>query len=282
MLTLKRVRANALMGFTVNFASESTCLIPIQYIEHPDQAREVAFGDHSWWKVRVSMADFVADFAADFLAELATDFLADLQRICWRLFLWLFLVDWSADFSVGFAWNRRQISLKTLPNPVKQRTAVLWAHRSDPAIAPHKPSRFLEWLPGGVLACSPINLQGAPEQLQAAVRSKAALIGIWGLPALPITKKGGANEKWQKSSCSGCSVFAYSWKLPAYIGAFLLTVDNLNFCAYNWSFFTYILRFLLTVGALCLQWESASNKCLKGLQAKKLNCKSKSSNCKLE
>ena len=37
---------------------------------------------------------------------------------------------------------------------------------------------------------------------------------------------------------------------------------------------------LLTVGAFCLQWESASNKGLKGLQAKKLNCKQKNSNCK--
>ena len=35
----------------------------------------------------------------------------------------------------------------------------------------------------------PIKLQGAAEQLQAAVRRKAALICNWGSPALPITKK---------------------------------------------------------------------------------------------
>ena len=43
------------------------------------------------------------------------------------------------------------------------------------------------------------------------------------------------------------------------VGAFLLTV----------------LASFLTVGAFFLQWESASNEGLKGLQAKKLNCKQK-------
>ena len=33
--------------------------------------------------------------------------------------------------------------------------------------------------------------------------------------------------------------FAHSWKLPAYSGAFLLTVDNLSFFTYSWSFFAY-------------------------------------------
>ena len=53
----------------------------------------------------------------------------------------------------------------------------------------------------------------------------------------------------------GCGFFAYSWKLPAYSGAFLLTVDNFSFSAYNFSFFThrfsfftYSWSFLLTVG----------------------------------
>ena len=31
----------------------------------------------------------------------------------------------------------------------------------------------------------------------------------------------------------GCGFFAYSWKLPAYSGAFLLTVDNLSFFTYS-------------------------------------------------
>ena len=46
--------------------------------------------------------------------------------------------------------------------------------------------------------CFPINLQDATEQLQAAARSKAVLIGIWGSPALPITKKRSATEKITK------------------------------------------------------------------------------------
>ena len=50
----------------------------------------------------------------------------------------------------------------------------------------------------------------------------------------------------------GCSFFAYSWKLPAYSGAFLLTVGNCSFSTYNWSFLAYSLAFLLTVGAFLL------------------------------
>ena len=53
----------------------------------------------------------------------------------------------------------------------------------------------------------------------------------------------------------GCGFFAYSSKLPAYSGAFLLTVENFSFFTYNWSFSAYILSFstyswsfLLTVG----------------------------------
>ena len=34
-----------------------------------------------------------------------------------------------------------------------------------------------------------------------------------------------------------------SWKLPAYSGAFLLTVDNLSFFTYSWSLFTYSFSF---------------------------------------
>ena len=41
----------------------------------------------------------------------------------------------------------------------------------------------------------------------------------------------------------GCSFFAYNWKLPAYSGAFLLTVDNFSFFTYNWSFFAYSFSF---------------------------------------
>ena len=38
-------------------------------------------------------------------------------------------------------------------------------------------------------------------------------------------------------------LFAYSWKLPAYSGAFLLTVDNFSFSSYSWSFFAYSFSF---------------------------------------
>ena len=41
----------------------------------------------------------------------------------------------------------------------------------------------------------------------------------------------------------GCGFFAYNWKLPAYSGAFLLTIDNFSFCAYNWSFFAHNFSF---------------------------------------
>ena len=36
---------------------------------------------------------------------------------------------------------------------------------------------------------------------------------------------------------------AYSLKLPAYSGAFLLAVDNFSFFAYSWSFFAYSFSF---------------------------------------
>ena len=57
----------------------------------------------------------------------------------------------------------------------------------------------------------------------------------------------------------GCDFFAHSQKLPAYSGAFLLTVENFSFFTYSWSFFAYSWSFF------CLQWESASNRGLKGL-----------------
>ena len=41
----------------------------------------------------------------------------------------------------------------------------------------------------------------------------------------------------------GCGFFAYSWKLPAYSGAFLLTVDIFSSFTYNWSFSAYNFSF---------------------------------------
>ena len=43
-------------------------------------------------------------------------------------------------------------------------------------------------------------------------------------------------------------LFAYSWKLPAYSGAFLLSVDNFSFFTYSGAFLLTVLAFLLTVG----------------------------------
>ena len=54
--------------------------------------------------------------------------------------------------------------------------------------------------------------------------------------------------------------FAYSWKHPAYNGAFLLTVV----LCLGASLLT-IGAFLLTIKLFCLQWESANNKHLDGL-----------------
>ena len=56
---------------------------------------------------------------------------------------------------------------------------------------------------------------------------------------------------------SGCGFFAYSWKLPAYNGAFLLTIElsylQLTILAFLLTISTFlltILAFLLTIGAL--------------------------------
>ena len=57
--------------------------------------------------------------------------------------------------------------------------------------------------------------------------------------------------------------FAYSWKLPAYSGAFLLTVDKFSLFTYSRSFFPYSFSFFT------YSWSffaySASSEGLKGL-----------------
>ena len=50
----------------------------------------------------------------------------------------------------------------------------------------------------------------------------------------------------------GCGLFAYSWKLPAYSGAFLLTVDNFSFLLTVGAFLLTALASLLTLGAVLL------------------------------
>ena len=48
---------------------------------------------------------------------------------------------------------------------------------------------------------------------------------------------------------NGCGFVAYSWKLPAYSGAFLLTVDKFSFLLTVGVFLLTALAFLFTVGA---------------------------------
>ena len=66
---------------------------------------------------------------------------------------------------------------------------------------------------------------------------------------LETARGGGVDENGENdefATCplkQGCGFFAYSWKLPAYSGAFLLTVDNFGFCTYSWSFFPYSFSF---------------------------------------
>ena len=55
--------------------------------------------------------------------------------------------------------------------------------------------------------------------------------------------------KWVRK---GYSFSAYSWKLPAYSGAFLLTIVFGSFFAYSFSFFTYNFVFLLAVDSVLL------------------------------
>ena len=62
--------------------------------------------------------------------------------------------------------------------------------------------------------------------------------------------RNGLHEKYaiaafseRKDNRLGCGYFAYNWKLPAYNGAFLLTVENFAFFAYSWSFFAYSFSF---------------------------------------
>ena len=79
----------------------------------------------------------------------------------------------------------------------------------------------------------------------------------------------------------GCGFFAYSWKLPAYSGAFLLTVYNFRFFAYSWSSFAYNFSFLTySWSFFAYSGEVRLIRASRDCKQKKLNCKQKSSNCK--
>ena len=66
----------------------------------------------------------------------------------------------------------------------------------------------------------------------------------------------------------GCGFFAYNWKLPAYSGAFLLTVDNFSFFLTIGAFLLTALAFLLTVGASLLIVPQGLNKKKKPINIK--------------
>ena len=63
----------------------------------------------------------------------------------------------------------------------------------------------------------------------------------------------------------GCGFFAYSWKLPAYSGAFYLQLKNFSFSTYSWSIFVYSFSFLTYSWSFFAYNGKASNKRLKGL-----------------
>ena len=63
----------------------------------------------------------------------------------------------------------------------------------------------------------------------------------------PACKPGSSRQRVREKQRGGWKIrmrlFAYSWKLPAYSGAFLLTVDNFSFLTYSWSFSAYSFGF---------------------------------------
>ena len=63
--------------------------------------------------------------------------------------------------------------------------------------------------------------------------------------------RSGLNTKHRELPFFGCGLLAYSWKLPAYSGAFSLTVDNFSFFTYTWSFFAYSFSFSAYSWSFC-------------------------------
>ena len=64
------------------------------------------------------------------------------------------------------------------------------------------------------------------------------------LPVLTIQRQRCIKFRVLRAQDFGYGFFAYNWKLPAYGGAFLLTVDTFSFFTYSWSFFAYSFSFL--------------------------------------
>ena len=110
------------------------------------------------------------------------------------------------------------------------------------------PEHSCKWRPGSQTK--------SPMFTNTPCRSTLALfrdLGPWGhFSRFSLTLQAGSSRKTFLIGRFGCGFFAYRWKLPAYSGAFLLTVDNFSFFAYSWSFLLTVLASLLTVGALLL------------------------------
>ena len=158
--------------------------------------------------------------------------------------------------------NFRAINLKKWKVrviPLTSRVAIQRCFHEDPIAK--------AWFPQSRLCHSCLELPSLPYLLLVHSSSETARLP----PPLPIHRVGRSTLTTPRLSaapsmfpCSlsfwgvvkkGCGFFAYSWKLPAYNGAFLLTIDNFSFFTYSWSFFaynfsffTYSWSFFLTVG----------------------------------
>ena len=108
--------------FTLNFASEGACLVPVEKQDKPEQWHKLTttlrrsqvlegvrfnggFRGGRIFRRIFNSTDFSADFLADFSADFSPDFSA----------------DFAVDFSVDLAWDRRWIFLKKVRKPCKTK-----------------------------------------------------------------------------------------------------------------------------------------------------------------
>ena len=79
----------------------------------------------------------------------------------------------------------------------------------------------------------------------------------------------------------GCGFCAYNWRLPAYSGAFLLTVDNFSFFTCNWSIFAYSFSvFTYSWSFFAYGGKVRLIRALRDCKQRSLTVSKKSSNCK--
>ena len=181
--------------------------------------------------------DFLAEFSVDFVADFLVDFLADLwqtllrisRRIFRRIFPWILLEKLPKPCQTKDLRDKN-IKKFLLRFSLLVGSLLFSGCAVDPAIAPLQTLEIpgvagrhatMAMLRGtSMLICSsfsvyfPINLQGATEQLQATVRSKAAL--IWAIPPVRLglsgRNSGKIPERPRKRSQS------VSWNFPREYG----------------------------------------------------------------